>query len=111
MLKLSGELAITGKSGPFIAEDFNFPGAFVNHRLDGENHTRPKTPSLAALAVMGNFGRSVENVADAMSDKVPDYRKTLWFGVLLNGCTNVSDAGIRLDLSDALSQAFLCYLN
>ena len=39
MLELSGEFAVFGNSSPPVIKHLSFPSAFINHRLNRENHS------------------------------------------------------------------------
>ena len=55
---------------------------------------------------MDDFGRIVEQAANAMAAKIAHYAKPLLFGMALNGMRNIAKVVAWLGLRDAEHQGF-----
>src|SRR5215213_4962315 len=72
VLELRGQGAVAGDGGPAVLEQFDARLADVDHRLDREEHSRPKLGAAAGAAGMDDLGRVVEQAAEAVAAEIAD---------------------------------------
>src|SRR5262245_26468490 len=72
VLELRGPLLVLGGDGPAVVPDLVVQPAEVDHRLDGEGHTRLQDGFHGRLVVVQDHKPVVEGGADAVSGEVPN---------------------------------------
>src|SRR5262245_47664588 len=83
--------------------------AEVDHRLDGEDHARPHLDALAAVAVVKDVGRVVEELADAVTAEVTHDGASFGFGIGLYRSADRAGPGAGPYGSNAAHKAFICH--
>ena len=75
MFPLSGGQFVVRDDFPAVGVlrvDENFPRAHINHRFDGEHHSRNEEHSVALLLEMSHFGFFVEGTPYPMAAEIAD---------------------------------------
>src|SRR6266480_2556346 len=83
--------------GPSVRETAYSGPARVDHRLDGEDHSRLELQPRRRTAVMKNLGFLMESAADAMTTEFTYHRVTVRFGVALYGGADIAQMRAGLD--------------
>ncbi len=100
MFKVGRGQAVGSDDCPFIVQHADLRFSHVNHGLDGECHPRSEDWACAALAEIRDLGFLVEMPTHTMAHEFADYRITVADCLLFDKCTNVAEAGPRLDTLD-----------
>ena len=89
------------------SSNFDVRAAKVDHRLDGEDHTRPERGAGAWAAGVDDLGTVVEQAADAVTAEVADDAVAPLLGVDLDGVGDVAEMIARARLLEPEHQAFV----
>src|SRR5688572_20871480 len=107
MLELGGEAAVAGHRGPAVVEQLAVRLADVDHRLDREEHSRPKLRAGAGAAGMNHLGRIVEHPAEAVAAELAHDAVAMLLGMGLDGARDVAEAIAGARLLDAEHQTLI----
>ena len=104
MFPLRRERTVFCHHGPAVWQDAQMAFPLVDHRLDGENHTRLQHQPLAFAAIMQHLRLFVKAAADAVAAKFLHHRIAGVFGNLLAGI-----ADVRAQRRDSASAPAVCF--
>src|SRR3954451_8232265 len=98
MLELGRKRPVAGDGGPAVLQDLHVGAAEVDHRLDGENHSRHELGAGAGTTGMDHFGAVMEDATNAVTAEIANDAVTARFGVALDCVGDVAEmiAGFRL---------------
>src|SRR3546814_19522309 len=88
---------VLGHHGPAIRQQPHVGLAAVDHRFDGEGHAFSQFKTRASATVVQNLRIFVEDATDAVSAVFADDRTAACFGVLLDCCADIAEAGAGPD--------------
>ena len=98
---------VLGDGGPSICKDFNVTFPEVQHRFDGKDHAFLEGDAGPWFSIVEDLRILMKFLSDAMATEFADDRKSMLFGVLLNGMTNVPQCRFRLDGTNSKVKSFL----
>ena len=101
VLKLSRQLAIEGDRRPLVLQHLDFPGAFIDHRLDRKDHARSQAAPLAPRPVVGHLRLRMKNAVDAVLQK---YGR-------IDGLVNNAGVNDGVNLENGSYEAFMASLH
>lgn len=111
LTKLSCQLAVNGRARPVVGPGNVSVLAQRNHGLNGECHAGLAFTDSLVFGVVGDVGRAVEELSDAMTTVSSDDAAVLLLGVLLDDVSKLSNQNSRLHGLDRLLQALSGRLN
>ena len=105
MLKLRRLLPVGGHRRPPVGPRRVAPPPRVDHRLDRKDLPGLHHPDGLVPRVVGDAGRAVEEVADAVAAVGADHREAVCARAAGDAVAQVAEAGSRFDKGDGLLQA------
>ena len=100
---MSRRLAIDGLNCPAIAGRMHFVYSEIDHRFHSERHTFFQLQPCSGFPVIWNGRIFVQISSDAVSDQIPDNRKTGSLHMMLNGERDV----VKIISFNSLVDAFI----
>src|SRR5690606_8019050 len=107
MFVLCGEGAIPCYRGPAIRQNLHVRFSKVDHRFDREDHAGAHFDAFIRMPVVKDVRGVVEQLAYAMAAEIAHDRAALCFGIGLDGCTDGTRSGARLDGLNASQKALI----
>src|SRR5262249_32752830 len=101
VLKMCGGLSVQSDDGPAVVQHANAIGTEINHRLDGQNHSRLDLRSLSILDVVQHWWILMERPADALAAEFANDSEVMSFGTALNRGRDIRDVVPGFGLLDA----------
>ena len=108
MLEMSRYFSIASANSPVVRLHKYLVGAEIEHRFDGQDHSRNQPRAAMARGEVRDFRRLVHLGAAAVSDVLPDHAEAVALGDGLDGGRDVLDVVARLGGLYALHEALLC---
>ena len=99
MLPLSRWLLVASDNFPsvwVVGIDKHLPCTHVDHRLNGEHHTRYQKHACALVSIVQHLGLLVELKSHAMSAEIAHYTISIFLAMILDGMTDVAHKTVRL---------------
>ena len=103
---LRGQRMVVRDHRPVVRQQLHFLAAGVDHRFDGEGHTRHQFHAGAGTAVMQHLWVFMKGAADAVPAVFAHHRATVRLGMSLDGVTDIAQAYAGAYQCDALEHAF-----
>ena len=92
---------VFGDDGPAVAQRFHVAAAQVDHRFDGEDHSRLQLFARARLAVVQHLRVFVKALAHAVAAVFAHHRQAVPFGKFLDDVADVAQPRAGAHLHDA----------
>src|SRR5690606_4925139 len=107
VLPLGRQAMVAGDHRPAVGQGADILASGIDHGLDGEDHSGLEFLARAGPAIVQNLRVLVELAADSVAAIFAHDRKTLLFGVFLDGVPDVAQRGAGAHLLDAQPHAFV----
>lgn len=104
---LSGKAVILRDYCPAIAQMPNGSFPRIDHRFDGENHSREQCQSGSGVTIVQDLGLLVEFDAYAMAAVFSYDAIAMFLRMFLNGGADIPEPVSWFDLMDAVPHAFM----
>src|SRR5579862_2678454 len=102
MFEVGTQTAVFHDDGAFVFGESDVPVAQGSHRLDSDGYAGVQDWASAGHTVVGDVGRLVNGVANAVADQLADDAQVVFFQLVLDGGADVADTGaFTLDGGDA----------